>query len=71
MTHENDMREGYDPYQEYPDEAEDELAALKEEAREAGYEEGYLDALNDIELRLGDFETIDKLRKMVTSRVKI
>ena len=44
------------------------LEALKDEARAEGYQQGYLDALNDIELRLGDFETTEQLRKMVLSK---
>jgi hypothetical protein len=44
------------------------LEALKDEARAEGYQQGYLDALNDIELRLGEFETTERLRKMVLSK---
>ncbi len=44
------------------------LEAIKDEAREEGYQQGYLDALNDLELRLGDFETTERLRKMILSR---
>lgn len=46
----------------------DAMEALKDEARAEGYQQGYLDALNDIELRLGDFETTEQLRKMVLSK---
>lgn len=46
----------------------DPLEALKDEARAEGYQQGYLDALNDIELRLGEFETTERLRKMVLSK---
>ena len=46
----------------------DSLEGIKDEARAEGYQQGYLDALNDIELRLGEFETTDRLRKMVLSQ---
>ncbi len=47
---------------------ENSLEILKDEARAEGYQQGYLDALNDIELRLGEFETTARLRKMVLSQ---
>jgi hypothetical protein len=49
---------------------EDALESLKDEAREEGYQQGYLDALNDVELHSygGACVITNKLRKMVTSK---
>ena len=53
---------------------EDALESLKDEAREEGYQEGYLAALNDLELQCRKpapswlYEITDRLRRMVTSR---
>ena len=44
------------------------LEAIKDEARAEGYQQGYLDALNDIELRMGNLPTTARLRKMVLSQ---
>ena len=57
----------------------DPLEAVKDEARAEGYQQGYLDALNDIELRLNSlpyyvpvgetfWESTEQLRKMVLSK---
>lgn len=52
------------------DDDNDALESLKDEAREEGYQQGYLDALNDVELHSygGACVITNKLRKMVTSK---
>lgn len=52
----------------------DALESLKDEAREEGYQEGYLAALNDLELHCRKpapgwlYEITDRLRRMVTAK---
>jgi hypothetical protein len=60
---------------EEPPQWEDPSEVIKEEAREAGYEEGYLAALSDLSSRIGYLKEDEdwhaelmKLAKMVTSR---